>query len=308
MKAAAVALADDPEEPVQYASPLQVPLLLPRRRYGRKYRLDVLSPASVRAFERCPEAWRRHYLLGERERLNLAMLRGTVVGDSLAHFFQGRINNDPLSRSDVDDLVLSLFKEKIREAVIGVEDDPEQVKGQCRAGAADYLDEIAPSVDPISVERKASFRFTNDQEWSFVCYFDLECDDEIPDLKFGKNRVGTARAMKDLQATAYAYLRWAERRPARFVFHSGLWEQPEEGLRWEIVPAPRGVGHFRGFEQRVARVARTIAHLDATEPGPWPLSSEWGFWCAPREGTSGCPHWDRCPVGGADPTLQAGIA
>jgi hypothetical protein len=279
-------------------APLQVPFQLPRRRYGSGYRLDVLSPASVRLFEKCPEAFRRRYLLGEREPLNLSMLMGSVVGDSLAHFFQHQIDNEPLSRSEVDDIAVSIFDAKLAEAVLGSEDDPVAAKALCRAGVADYLEELAPSVQPISVERRASFRLAEEQEWRFVCFFDLECEDEIPDLKFGEKRVSEDRALKDLQATAYAYCRWAEGTPAGFVFHSGLLEVPEGEPRWLAVPAPRGVAHFRGFEQRVARVARLIVHLDETEPGEWPLSSEWGPWCAPREGTRGCPYWARCPVGG----------
>lgn len=277
--------------------PLQVPNQLPRRRYGRGYRLDVLSPASVRAFEKCPEAFRRRYLLGERVAANLAMTLGSVVGDALAHYFQGQIDNQPLSRSDLDDLVLELFVAKIAEAVLVEGDDPDAAKAQCRAGVADYLTELAPGVTPISVERRASFRFCEEQEWRFVCYFDLECADQVPDLKFGKWAVSAARAARDLQATAYAYLRWAEGRRARFVFHSGVLERPEEGPRWEVVPAPRSVEQFRGFERRIARVARQIVHLDRTEPGEWPLASDFGWWCAPREGTEGCPYWDSCPVG-----------
>jgi RecB family exonuclease len=282
--------------PPQVAA-LRVPERLPRRRYGSGWRLDVLSPASVRAFERCPEAFRRRYLLGEREPANLAMTLGSVVGDALAHHFQGRIEGKPLSHADLDDLVVELFSAKIAHTALGAEDDPDTAREHCRGGVADYLSELAPHVSPISVERRASFRFSEEQEWRFQCYFDLECAEEVPDVKFGKRPVSEVRAARDLQATAYAYLRWAEGRPARFVFHSGVLE-PEEAPRWRVVPAPRTVAQFRGVEQRVARVARQIAHLDQTEPGEWPLASDLGWWCAPRERTDGCPYWDSCPVGG----------
>ena len=285
-------------EVAQPPASLQVPAQLPRRRYGRRYRLDTLSPASVRAFEKCPEAFRRRYLLGERQPANLSMTRGSVVGDALAHHFQGRIKGEPISPADVDDLVVELFAEKIAETALAEGEDPEAARAQCREGVADYLKELAPRVEPISVERRGSFRFSEEQEWRFVCYFDLECAEEIPDLKFGKWPVSEARAARDLQATAYAYLRWAEGRRARFVFHSGVLERPDEGPRWTVVPAPRSVAQFRGFERRIARVARQIVHLDQTEPGEWPLASDLGWWCAPRHGSDGCPYWESCPVGG----------
>jgi hypothetical protein len=280
-----------------FVDPLSVPLQLPARRYGRRLRLQSLSPASIRAFEKCPEAFRRHYLLGEKVPPNLSMALGSVVGDTLAHYFAGRIAGRPPAAAELDDLVLELFAAKIAETVLGPEDDPDLGKSQCRGAVADYLVEIAPLVEPVSVERRASFRFNAEQQWRFVCYFDLECARLLADLKFGRSTVKEERAYRDLQATAQTFMRWAERAPAEFVFHAATLERPEDGPRWRVVPAPRSIDQLLGFQRRVARVARLIAHLDATEPGEWPLSADFGWWCAPRVGTDGCPHWERCPVG-----------
>jgi hypothetical protein len=279
--------------------PLSVPVQLPARRYGRRMRLQSLSPASIRAFEKCPEAFRRTYLLGEKVAPNLPMTLGSVVGDTLSHYFQGRIAGRPPAAAELDDLALELFEAKIPETELGPEDDPDLGKAQCRCAVADYLVEIAPSVEPVSVERRASFRFNAEQEWRFVCYFDLECARLLADLKFGRSTVKEERAYRDLQATAQTFMRWAERNPAEFVFHAATIERPEEGPRWQVVPAPRSTAQLLGFQRRVARVARLIAHLDATEPGEWPLSTDFGWWCAPRIGAEGCPHWERCPVGQA---------
>ena len=281
------------------ASPLSVPAQLPARRYGRRIRLQSLSPASLRAFEKCPEAFRRTYLLGEKVAPNLPMTLGSVVGDALSHYFQGRIDGRAPSPEDLDDLVLELFAAKIAETALGAEDDPKLGKAQCRSAVADYLTEIAPRIEPVSVERRAGFRFNAEQEWRFVCYFDLECARELADLKFGRSTIKEERAYRDLQATAQTFMRWAEGNPAEFAFHVATLEVPEEGPRWRVVPAPRSEFQLLGFQRRVARVARLIAHLDATEPAEWPLSSDFGWWCAPRVGTEGCPHWERCPVGGA---------
>ena len=291
----ALAVAPAPSTPA--GDPLAVPTLLPARRFGDRERLRSLSPASLRALEKCPEFFRRRYLLGEKVPPNLSMTLGSVVGDTLSHYFAAQIAGRVPSRAELDDLVLELFEVKIAEAELAPDDDPECGREQCRAGVADYLEEIAPRVRAISVERRASFRFSEAQEWRFVCYFDLECAAVLADLKFGRSTVAEVRAERDLQATAQTYMRWAERTPARFAFHTGVLEPPEGGPRWSIVPAPRSLAQLRGFERRVARAARLIAHLDATEPGEWPLSSDFGWWCAPRVGTDGCPYWDRCPVG-----------
>jgi PD-(D/E)XK nuclease superfamily len=283
--------------PAALVDPLSVPAQLPARRYGRRFRLQSLSPASVRAVEKCPEAFRRQYLLGHKVPPNLPMALGSVVGDTLAHYFQGRIEGRPPAAAELDDLVLELFEVKIAETELGPGDDPELGKAQCRSAVADYLVEIAPEVEPVSVERRASFRFNASQEWRFVCYFDLECAHQLADLKFGRSTIKEERAERDLQATAQTFMRWAERAPAEFVFHAATLEPPEEGPRWRVVPAPRSTAQLLGFQRRVARVARLIAHLDATEPAEWPPSADFGWWCAPRVGTEGCPHWERCPVG-----------
>ncbi|MBS1861897.1 MAG: PD-(D/E)XK nuclease family protein [Actinobacteria bacterium] len=281
-----------------FVDPLSVPLELPARRHGRRLRLKSLSPASLRAFEKCPEAFRRTYLLEEKVPPNLSMTLGSVVGDTLARYFAGRIVGRAPGAAELDDLVLELFAAKIGDTVLGLEDDPDLGKAQCRAAVADYLTEIAPSVEPVSVERRASFRFDAEQEWRFVCYFDVECERLLADLKFGRSTVKEDRAYRDLQATAQTFMRWAERNPAEFVFHAATLERPEDGPRWQVVRAPRSIRQLLGFQRRVARVARMIAHLDATEPAEWPLAADFGWWCAPRVGGEGCPHWDRCPVGG----------
>jgi hypothetical protein len=291
----AVAVAPAPA----LVDPLSVPVELPARRYGRRMRLTSLSPASIRAFEKCPEAFRRQYLLGQKAPPNLSMTLGSVVGDTLAHYFAGRIAGRAPTTAELDDLVLELFAAKIAETELGPQDDPDLGKAQCRGAVADYLTEVAPSVEPVSVERRASFRFNAEQLWRFVCYFDLECAGVVADLKFGRSSIKEERAYRDLQATAQTFMRWAERNPAEFVFHAATLERPEEGPRWQVVAAPRSRAQLLGFQHRVAQVARMIAHLDATEPGAWPLSADFGWWCAPRVGTDGCPHWDRCPVGGA---------
>lgn len=278
--------------------PLAVPLELPRRRYGYRDRLQSLSPASVRAYEKCPEAFRRRYLLGEKVQANFRMTLGSVVGDALNHYFAGKMNGRAPGAQEVDDRVLELFEAKIAEAALSVDDDPDLGRAQCRAGVAAYLSELAPRLEPISIERRASFHF-GEAVWRFVCYFDLEFAAELADVKFGEFWVKEVRADRDLQATTQIYMRWAEGKPADFVFHSGLLEAPEGSPRWSIVPAKRSFAQLRGFERRVAQVARQIVHLDATEPGEWPLSSDLGWWCAPPDGGQGCPYWESCPVGEA---------
>jgi hypothetical protein len=296
--AGAVALAPVVPEAAAVTDPLWVPARLPARRYGRRHQLETLSPASLRAFLQCPELFRRRYLLGEKTPASFQMALGSVVGDAMAHYFQAKMAGAPPPPAELDDLVLVLYEAKIEAARLGPEDDPAVGRERCRAAVADYLTELAPGLEPISVERRASFRLRPEQEWRFVCYFDLELAEELADLKFSAWPVSPQRAARDIQATAQTYMRWAEERPARFAFYSGLHERPEQGPRWSVVPAPRSEAQLRAFERRVAAVARLIDHLDRTEPGPWPLSSDLGWWCAPSAQGEGCPYWERCPVGG----------
>ncbi len=86
--AAAGAHPPGPSRPpgAEVATRIPVPISLPVRYDGE--RLKHLSHSSYSLFLSCPEAWRRRYLKGEREKPSGAMFLGSRVDDALTHYYR----------------------------------------------------------------------------------------------------------------------------------------------------------------------------------------------------------------------------
>jgi hypothetical protein len=262
---------------------LEVPRVLPVR---------SLSHSSLARWERCPEQWRAHYLLGEREPQRLNMTAGKALGGALAAFFKARMNGAQMSASDADDRLLAEFGTELRHTVLEPKHKPEVVREQCREPLRHYLETVAPGIHPVAVEREARARFPG-AEWTFVGYIDLETDGgDVVDYKLGERHVDRRRPTTDPQPRAYMLLRLLEGEPAkRFVFHSlRRGKIGEDADRFRPMPVEFTPLQLDNFQRRVARVAREIAR--AVESGDFATSTQ-GWWCGER-----CPHFARCPAGG----------
>ncbi len=253
------------------ASPLEVPARLPLR--SDDTRLMYLSVSSLALFWRCPERWRRRYLERQREPQSGPMLVGKAVGGTIAAYFGARIAGESLSARDADDLCRAEFDERLGQAGTHLgEDDPDTLREQSREALRAYLTELAPSVRPVSVERRFELRFDG-AEWSIVGYLDIE--DESGDtigVKVGARHVTAARAERDPQPTVYGLARRTEGRSAgRFLFRSIRRGPIRSGERCLVVSAPRSAAQLVAMESRIAQTARQIARC--VESGDWPLSS-----------------------------------
>jgi RecB family exonuclease len=270
---------------------LQIPARLPLR--SDDTRLMYLSVSSLALFWRCPERWRRRYLEREREPQSGPMVIGKAVGGTITAYFAARIAGESLSTRDADDLCRAEFDERLGQAGTKLgEDDPDLLREQSREALRAYLSELAPSVRPVSVERRFELRFDG-AEWSLVGYLDVEDESgDTIDVKVGTKHLSEARAECDPQPTTYTLARRAEGRPeGRFLFHSIRRGAIRSGERCPVVPAPRSPERLAAMEARIAQTARQIA--SCAESGDWPLSSPDGWWCAPGH----CPAWARCPGG-----------
>jgi hypothetical protein len=272
---------------------LQVPARLPLR--ADDTRLIYLSVSSLALFWRCPERWRRRYLEREREPQRGPMVIGKAVGGTIAAYFTARIAGESLSASDADDLCRAEFDERLGQPGTDLgEDDPDELREQSREALRAYLTQFAPSVRPLSVERKFEMKFDG-AAWSIVGYLDVEdASGDTIDVKVGAKHVTEARANSDPQPTVYRLARRAEGRPeGRFLFHSVRRGPIRSGERCLVVPAPRSAARLAAMEARIAQTAREIARC--AETGDWPLSSPDGWWCADGQ----CRFWSDCAGGGA---------
>jgi len=270
---------------------LVVPARLPLRSDGT--RLMRLSVSSLRLFWKCPERWRRRYLLREREPQSGPMLVGGAVGATVTAYYAARLAGESLSADEAGDLLVAEFDERLAGPRTDLGDDePQTLRDQAREALGAYLAEVAREVRPLAVERKIELRFES-TDWTFVGYVDVEDErGRVIDIKVGAKHVGQAAADRDPQASGYLLARTLEGKPAsRFEFHSIRRGAVRSGGRCLVVPTERNRERLALFEARIAQTAREIARCEQT--GDWPLSTPDGWWCAPGQ----CQAWSSCPGG-----------
>jgi hypothetical protein len=218
------------------------------------------------------------------------MLVGKAVGATITAHFAARMAGEALSGSEADDLCAAEFDERAAQSLTDFgQEDPGDLREQAREALRAYLRELAPTVRPVSVERRFELRFEG-AEWSIVGYLDVEDESgDTIDVKIGAKHVWDARADVDPQPTVYALARGAEGRPdGGFLFHSLRRGPIRSGGRCLVVPALRGAAQLAAMEARIAQTARQIG--GCAETGDWPLSTPDGWWCAPGQ----CRFWSGC--------------
>lgn len=118
-----------------------------------------LSPGSASMFMRCPEQWRRRYLLGEKERPGAALVRGRA--DHYAHetnFTQKVQTHTDVPLDDVLDAYATSWRTTVDEyggdSEIAADDGKplSKVYDIGAKGVEAYHTTVSPTVDPTDVE------------------------------------------------------------------------------------------------------------------------------------------------------------
>ena len=230
--------------------------------------VSQLSHSSLSLLWRCPERWRRRYVLRERESVGGRAVIGKAVGAALTARFAAQIAGHSLSLTDADDLYLAEFDDAAPAAFFKDKEPPALLRRQGRQVLVAYLSRVAPTLRPLSVERKVELRFDGAQ-WSFVGYLDVEdASGEVIDLKVKARHLSQAEADHSAQASAYLLARSLEGRPARrFAFHS--LRRGAKRADIQVVATERSQGQLEAFERRLAQTARAIARC--VETGAWAM-------------------------------------
>jgi len=230
--------------------------------------VSQLSHSSLSLLWRCPERWRRRYVLRERESVGGRAVIGKAVGAALTARFAAQIAGHSLSLTDADDLYLAEFDDAAPAAFFKDKEPPAVLRRQGRQVLVAYLSRVAPTLRPLSVERKVELRFDGAQ-WSFVGYLDVEdASGEVIDLKVKARHLSQAEADHSAQASAYLLARSLEGRPARrFAFHS--LRRGAKRADIQVVATERSQGQLEAFERRLAQTARAIARC--VETGAWAM-------------------------------------
>lgn len=252
-----------------------------------------LSLSSFNLAKKCPLKWKRRYLDGEYEPPTGKMLLGSAVGAAEAVNFQEKITSQQdLPLDDVLDCFSDEWGERIdREEVDWQDDKPGDLKDSGAAALKAYHETIAPTVQPVSVERPFVLRFP-DVDWTFKGFLDLEdADGSVCDLKVKAKKLSPADAASDPQPTSYLLARRTEGKPAaEFRYHTMVRTKTPYA---EVVVAQRTDAQLNAFVHRIYAVAAELAWR--AEYDIWEGAVPGAWWCSEKS----CGYWASCPMGGA---------
>jgi hypothetical protein len=167
--------------------PLEQPVPWPDALPGK------LSPTQLAMFARCPEQFRRRYVLREKERPGSALVWGSA--DHYAH--EQNFTQKIESRRDISPSDLSLaFAEGFDVAVeknggakeiMWGDDKPGDLKDAGVQVALTYHDQVSPSVQPVDVEREINLELPG-VPVPVIGYVDVETDDVGIERKTAKSK------------------------------------------------------------------------------------------------------------------------
>ena len=297
----------------QLASRIEIPTQLPPH-YNDGQPMHHLSQSSIGLFYRCPEAFRRRYICGEKGPASGEMFLGSVVDKTLGHYHQTRLDtNELLPLDELQEFYRRTWQEQREreEADRGI--DWSELHSQAAheiglEGIGVALKELVPQLGrPVAVQRKLEFALTPKCQWVVQGYIDLETEVEqlgqehptnlVVDYKVKGDPLQQNKADQDLQASLYLTGRWIEGNRAEAFWWPQLLRpgKNRSKIGSKITRTQRTVGQMRAVRMRIAQAANSIvASYERYGPErPWPFADP-GSWSCSRKY---CFAYDRCPGG-----------
>jgi hypothetical protein len=296
----------------ELAARIPIPIRLPERCDGEPIR--HLSHSSYLLWQGCPDAWRRRYILRQRQPQTVAMFLGSRVDDALSDYHRHLLDSgEQLTLDEVLNRYRTGWSEHVEveqqraDVVFDEFDQPTAVEIGAAAIKTAFRDVIPNLGMAVAVQRRVELTLAPGLEWTVEGYLDLETQwpradgeltSEIVDYKLkGGNAIGHLQAARDPQASLYLALRWLEGQPAdQFTFAQILRQgRKRQSTSTSLVKTTRTVGQMRATLARIALAAsQIVACHDRFGPDrPWGFADPTGWRCTERF----CHFWDACPGG-----------
>ena len=165
----------------------------------------LLSPTQIRSFMDCHARWWFKYVLGHPDPPNGNLILGRAVHTALAQNFAQKIET-------YEDLpvtgVLALFREawalECDQVEFRDDEDPAQLARAGEALVVKYLDEVAPTVEPVAVEFRVEGEIGGVRVQGFIDVLDV--DGRIIDIKTARATPGSVEPMHRFQIATYRQL------------------------------------------------------------------------------------------------------
>ena len=171
--------------------------------------IEHLSATSLAKAVSCPEAWRRRYLLHEREGFGVDRFVGSVDHKTVEAFMADKMETGTTWTPELlESAYLYTWEDELmRSADHGEEpswglQNPAALQEQGQLMVHTYVDQAAASVDPIAVEQKFEEKLPG-VPVPLIGYIDIETKDRVVERKTSKTKVGQPRPGWRFQAKIY---------------------------------------------------------------------------------------------------------
>jgi hypothetical protein len=253
-----------------------------------------LSPTQMDLICRCPEAYRRSYIEGEKIPPGIAMLKGTGVhSGAKTNLIQKKESHRDLPSSDIIDAAVAAFDTEAKGGISLTRDEHaigfDKIVGKARDDVADmamvHAKQQAPDYQPVYVEQRVRILLPNASH-DLLGIVDVADDkDRVTDFKTAGRSKTQDEADNSVQLTTYA---------ASFVVLTG---RPPTEVRLDnvvqtktktyrsLIVSHRTDDDFAALARRINVITSVIQagiFIPAT-PGAW--------WCHPKW----CGYWSTCP-------------
>jgi hypothetical protein len=258
-----------------------------------------LSATQLGLFQRCPEAYRHRYVLGEKERPGAALIWGHADHKAHEENFRQKITTGlDVDTEIVEDAFVTAFDtevDRLNDEIEWGEEKPGELKDAGAALVAVYHRQVSPSVQPVSVEREFTIELPG-VPVPVVGRMDVET--ALPAIERKTSRARTAKVKPQWRIQGLLY-QLVEQRPV--VWHVSV------KTRTPVVQTQEDTPMLSlGVEQRildatglmVANTARTLraVYEEFGPEQPWPgaLSHDWA--CGYCAYIGRCAWWGNAPA------------
>jgi hypothetical protein len=251
-----------------------------------------LSPSQLDMFSRCPEAYRRRYMEGEKIPPGVAMLIGSGFhGGAAVNMRQKKDSFADLPLADMQEATAAEFEAATKGGYVLNPEEAGQGAANVLGAAKDqavkligvYATRQAPEYQPVIIEERVRIELPLVRD--FVGVIDLADDqDRIVDFKTASRSKQQAEADSSQQLTGYAALFQALKGKKPSSLRLDVVLKTKTPGR-QVLNTTRDDSDFRVLGARLEAMSRSI------DAGCFPPASPGAWWCSAKF----CGYHSSCP-------------
>lgn len=253
-----------------------------------------LSVTQLELFAKCPEAYRRRYMEGEKRPPGIAMIRGKAVHTAAeSNMKQKKKSFQDMRPADVVEMADSAFKYELDKGGVSLNSEERsrgltvvRLETQAQIARMARLHAVcqAPDYQPVAVEE--AIRVTLPQSSrDLLCVIDLVDDrNRVVDFKSMGKSPSKSDADTSIQLTAYHLARQAQSGVPPATCRLDATVDGAETQKRVVLESPRTIEHVSALGARFVTTTRAI------EAGSFPPAAVGCWWCARKW----CGYFETC--------------